>query len=450
MLQREVSTLLCRGRIVAIFSLLLTATGCASVSLAPPPNYAASTPELVELQKAFAQSGLDETRFQPEAYWDLLLPIVESQPERFRVTRIGESVEGRPLRRIDFGSGTTSVLLWSQMHGNESTASRALVDIFAYLADRPNDPRVRRIEQQLAVTVIPVLNPDGAARFVRHNAVGIDINRDARMLATPEGRALKAVRDQTQAEWGFNLNDQNIRTRLGSTSGGVSISLLAPPPGDGISSDPNRHAKLLAAVIADSLRPLVGSAIARYSDSFNPRAFGDLITQWGTGVVLIESGGGLDDPNKDLLRAANFVAILTSLDVIASETWVLADVGVYENLPANGRGIGDLVFLGGSIVLPGSTPVRADFAIRFEDPLARIDGTISEVGDLADTEALEIVDIAGLYYVPGKGALSLEHGPYLRIGDPASGVIARDPEGQQVVWRLEEGRAVLVDVRNTH
>jgi hypothetical protein len=405
-------------------------------------DYAGPTPALVDLHSAYRQPGLDQPRFQPEDYWDLLLPIVESAPARFRVTQIGESVEGRPLRRIDFGSGAIPVLLWSQMHGNESTASRALVDLFAYLVDRPDDERVRLIEEELTVTVIPVLNPDGAARFVRHNAVGIDINRDARALSTPEGRALKSVRDETRATWGFNLHDQNIRTRLGQSSGGVRISLLAPPPGAGITSEPNQNAKLLAAVIATSLRPLVGSAIARYSESFNPRAFGDLITSWGTGVVLIESGGGLDDPDKELLRAANFVALLTALDSIATGSWRFADDEVYESLPPNGRGIGDLVFMGGSIVIPGAAPVRADFAIRYEDPLARLAGTISEVGDLAEAEALEIMDIEGLYYVPDAKALTQDHGPFLKIGDPANGVISRDPDGEQIVWYLEEGRPI--------
>jgi hypothetical protein len=308
--------------------------------------------------------------------------------------------------------------------------------------DRPDDERALLIEEELRVTVIPVLNPDGAARFVRHNAVGIDINRDARALATPEGRALKSVRDETHAQWGFNLHDQNIRTRLGQSSEGVKISLLAPPPGAGITSEPNQNAKKLAAVIATSLRPLVGSAIARYSESFNPRAFGDLITAWGTGVVLIESGGGLDDPDKERLRAANFVALLTALESIATRSWQFADVEVYEGLPPNGRGIDDLVFVGGKIVIPGAEPVRADFAVHYEDPLARLGGTISEVGDLADAEALEIIDIEGLYYLPDAMSLTQDHGPFLKIGDPANGVISRDPDGEEAVWLLEDGRPI--------
>ena len=35
--------------------------------------------------------------------------------------------------------------------------------------------------------MVPMLNPDGAERFQRRNAQGIDINRDALLLQSPEG-----------------------------------------------------------------------------------------------------------------------------------------------------------------------------------------------------------------------------------------------------------------------
>jgi len=391
---------------------------------------------LTAAYEAARSDGLDRRQFQPEDYWALLLPILEQSPDRFRVTEIGRSIEGRPLRRIDFGRGETTVMLWSQMHGNESTASRALVDILRHLAANADDETVARIESELAVTVVPVLNPDGAARFVRHNAVGVDINRDAKRLATPEGRALKAVRDAIDADWGFNLHDQNVRTRLGSSGRDVRIALLAPPPGFGETSPANQAARRMCSFLADAMAPIVGDQVARYDESFNPRAFGDLMTSWGTAVVLIESGGELDDPDKERLRGANFLGIMAALDAIATGSWEHAAPARYLNLPLNSPWIYDLLVRGASIVLPGRDPVRADFAVNYDDTLAASGGVIVEVGDLEVTSALEEIDATGLYFLPDPRTLGPELGPYLRIGTDAVGVLARDPEGTDVVRRF--------------
>ena len=426
--------------------LTLALAGCASNQAQPLPAPAppeepvtaadANAATLATAYEAARSEGLDRRQFQPEDYWDLLLSVLDQHPDRFQVTEVGRSIEGRPLRRIDFGHGDTTVLLWSQMHGNESTASRALVDIFRHLAANPDDKMVARIESELAITVVPVLNPDGAARFVRHNAVGIDINRDAKRLATPEGRALKAVRDDIDAEWGFNLHDQNVRTRLGSSGRDVRIALLAPPPGSGETSPANQAARRMCSFLADAMAPMVGDQVARYDESFNPRAFGDLMTSWGTAVVLIESGGELDDPDKERLRGANFLGILSALDAIATAHWRHSAPARYLNLPLNYPWVYDLLVRGASIVLPGREPIRADFAINFDDTLSASGGTIVEVGDLEVTPALEEIDGTGLYFVPDPRALDPELGPYLRIGSSATGVLARDPAGTDIVRRL--------------
>ncbi len=427
--------------------LLLLAAGCSSARPAPAPAVAATREAAVGLVRATAAglvaeyashhvAALSRRQFAPERYWETLLPIVEAGGERFSVTKIGRSVEGRPLRRVDFGQGDTIVLMWSQMHGNESTASRALVDIFNYLASAPDDPLVRRIEGALHVVAVPMLNPDGAARFVRHNALGIDINRDARRLSTPEARALKALRDETNAPWGFNLHDQNVRTRLGSSGRDVLIALLAPPPGFGETSPQNQAAKQMCSLLVGALESVVGDQVARYDESFNPRAFGDLMTRWGTGVVLIESGGELSDPDKAKLRLANYVAVLTALDAIARGSWEAYAPSRYLNLPLNSPWVYDLVVRGGSIVLPGAEPIRADFAVNYGDTLDRTGGTVVEVGDLEGTAALEEIDASDLYFVPDPDFLTDDAGRYLRIGDAAVGVLARDPEGRDIVRRL--------------
>src|SRR5690606_16271997 len=135
---------------------------------------------------------------------------------------------GRPLYLVRTGSGPTRVLFWSQMHGDETTASRSLVDLFKYIASSPSDPRVQRWLSQLTILAVPMLNPDGADAHRRRSAFGIDVNRDARMLATPEGRALKQVQEQYQPQFGFNLHDQNPRSRVGQSSRMAAIALLAP------------------------------------------------------------------------------------------------------------------------------------------------------------------------------------------------------------------------------
>ena len=253
----------------------------------PAPSGAVS-PRTAELAAAHDDArvpGLELRTFTPAAYWEAVLPLLESS-RRLRVERIGGSAEGRPLRLVSFGSGPVPVLLWSQMHGDESTATMALADIFAFVAREPEHPTVRAIMASLTVHAIPMLNPDGAERFQRRNAQGVDVNRDARVLQTPEGRALKQVRDRVKPAFAFNLHDQNVRTRLGDTDRPVAIALLAPAfDASRAVNEVRADAMRVAAVVRQAVRPLVGDHVARYDDTFNPRAFGDLMTHWGRRTV---------------------------------------------------------------------------------------------------------------------------------------------------------------------
>ena len=60
---------------------------------------------------------------------------------------------------ISVGQGDIDVLLWSQMHGDESTATAAIFDIFNYLKTD------QTLLKNLKVHFIPMLNPDGAEVF---------------------------------------------------------------------------------------------------------------------------------------------------------------------------------------------------------------------------------------------------------------------------------------------
>jgi hypothetical protein len=335
------------------------------------------------------------------------------------------------------------VLLWSQMHGDESTASMALADVLQYL--QSGDARTQRWAERLTIFMIPMLNPDGAQRFQRENALGIDVNRDARMQSTPEGRTLKAVRDRVQPRFGFNLHDQNVRTRVGNSSRTAAISLLAPPfDASGSVNDVRRRAQQVAAVIRHGIEPLVGGYITKYDESFNPRAFGDLMQQWGTSTVLVESGGWRSDPQKQHLRKTNFVALLSAFDAIADGSYAEARVADYESLPPNGRAARDLLVRGGTIVIPGLAPYRADLAIDLEEerPDQPASARIAEIGDLAEAQARDTVDATGLFVHPAEVALAGEPGErrFLRIGGAASLVITRSEQpGGEPVHRITNG-----------
>ncbi|MGQ0561431.1 MAG: serine hydrolase, partial [Gemmatimonadota bacterium] len=208
---------------------------------------------------ASASAPLTTRVFTHAAYWSAVEPYLGAPLER---EQIGASAEGRPLYLVRYGTGKTKVLLWSQMHGDESTATLALADLMRYLHET-RDARTRRWQDELTILMVPMLNPDGAETFQRQNAMGIDVNRDARALVTPEARTLKAVRDRYQPEFGFNLHDQNARTRVGNTDRVAAIALLAPAFDSTRSDNAVRtRAKQVASVIRTAIEPLVPGRVA--------------------------------------------------------------------------------------------------------------------------------------------------------------------------------------------
>ena len=371
-------------------------------------------------------------------YWSALQPSLVSK--RLKVDVIGRSMLGRELRSITFGTGPTKVLLWSQMHGDEATATMALADILAWMTASNVDGIRDRIASSLTVVMIPMLNPDGAERFQRENAVGIDVNRDARRLSTPEARALKAVHEKLKPDFGFNLHDQNARTRVGRTGPQAAIALLAPAADSARSWPPLRaRARLIAAGLARDFDSQVPGRVSKYDDAFNPRAFGDLMGVWGTSTILIESGAMPNDPDKQGLRRLNAAAIIRTLDAIATRAYEQSDPSDYEKLQYNTSGAFDLLVRGGQIVLPGLQPVVADVAINFEDAVARTGGRVRDVGDLAGVVAVDTLDATGAFLHPRPEALT-SNGPrgYLAVGSRAALDIRAGPDTTSALKRRIE------------
>jgi hypothetical protein len=336
--------------------------------------------------------------------------LSERNANLFQIETVGQSVEGRSIDMVTIGRGSRRVLLWSQMHGDEPTATAALFDVFAYLDRHPDDQTVQRMLSALTLYVIPMLNPDGAERFQRRNAQGIDINRDALRAQTPEGRALKAVRDRFNPSVGFNLHNENWRTSVGDPPKPASISLLSVAYDKALDENAGRRlTEKLCAVIRDSLEPFASGQIGRYDDAFEVRAYGDNLTLWGTPVVLIETGPYPSaDPDPPLVRM-NFVAILSALDALATGRVDKADTSRYESLPVNESRLLTVLVSNATVVNgAGVPPFTADIGINVNRRVRIVDGkrtlvrigTIDDLGDLRTDGAMRTIDATGLVVAP--------------------------------------------------
>ncbi len=103
-----------------------------------------------------------------------------------QVSTIGDSVEGRPIEVTRFGQGEAARLIVAGIHGGSEANTTALaLELTDFLASHPES-----VPQGLSLYILPLLNPDGAARATgpegRTNARGVDLNRNWPALWVPE------------------------------------------------------------------------------------------------------------------------------------------------------------------------------------------------------------------------------------------------------------------------
>lgn len=342
----------------------------------------------------------------------LLRDLAKIHPDLV-LEEVGRSVKKRPIYRMTLGNGPRKVLLWSQMHGDEPSATPALLDLAHYLLKNRQQPEVARLLSELTLLMVPMLNPDGAEAYTRRNSQGIDINRDALNLATPEGRLLKRLRDEAQPILGFNLHDQNRRRTVGTSRVLAANAVLAVVGDEAKTLTPGRVlAKRAAVAIAAALDPFAPGGLARFDDTFSPRSFGDNLTAWGTPVVLIESGGVAPGASLEELTRLNFLALGAVLDELAADSLARRDPDAYDKIPENNVDVySDVLLRGGRIRQPGlPEPYRADLAfdrLRGDREAAGCQppglprSEVAELGDARIFGAGREIDARGQILFPG-------------------------------------------------
>jgi hypothetical protein len=363
--------------------------------------------EISALKNAFEtyqESAIKDRRF---THADLQ-PLIQKHSVQFGVSPLGKSVLGKSISSLDWGSGQTKVMLWSQMHGNESTATMALFDLFNFLEGKGDSYEAVRqlLKSQLQLKFIPMLNPDGADAFKRRNALDIDLNRDAISLISPEAVVLKKARDDFEPEFGFNLHDQQIYYNVVNTPKQATISLLAPAYNEATEINEVRgRAMQTIASMNQLLQALIPGQVGKYDDAFEPRAFGDNIQKWGTSTILIESGGLVGDPEKQEVRKINFMLLLDALYTIATRGYTQYTTDQYFAIPDNGIQLMDLVIQEMQVPVNG-TWYPVDLGIRRREIEGKVGysfaGSVEDLGDMQVFFGLETLDATGLQYKEGK------------------------------------------------
>lgn len=391
--------------IIHLLTIILVSAACDGVGQSQI-TYKPDTAMLGEAYETYRETSIKSRRFKHADIEPLILKRKGS--DAFEVTQLGISVLKKPIYQLKYGNGSKRVMLWSQMHGNEPTATMALMDLFNFLeASGDGMDSIRNLlKSETSLYFIPMLNPDGADVYTRRNAMDVDLNRDARSGATVEGRLLLNAAKTVEPDYGFNLHDMHIYYNVPGTPTPVTIALLAPAYNEEREvNDVRGDAMKIAAGINQLLQAYVPGGVAKYDDTYSPRSFGDNFQSWGTRTVLIESGGYKGDPEKQFIRKLNFIVILNALIEIAQGSYVQYDIEAYESIPFSDSRLSD-VLLRHVSVSRDSMEYTVDLSINRNE--YTIDGDyyvrshIGDVGDLEENFGYAELDAVGLHFMPGR------------------------------------------------
>jgi hypothetical protein len=302
-----------------------------------------------------------------------------------QVQIIGESVLGKPIYKYQLGTGKIKILLWSQMHGNESTTTKALFDFFNLL--NGNSEFAKDLLSEFTFCCLPMLNPDGALLYTRENANKIDLNRDAQNLTQPESKILRKTFESFKPDYCYNLHDQRTIYGVGTEDiKPATVSFLAPAYNE--NRDINEvRTKAIQVIVAMNkiLQEFIPNQVGRFDDSFNINCVGDTFQFLNVPTILIEAGHYPGDYDRDITRKFVFVAFVEGLKKIYENDIVINKIEDYMNIPHNKICFYDFIYKNIKINYDNNK-IITNFALQFKEEI--IDNQLvfnaytAEVGDL--------------------------------------------------------------------
>ena len=331
---------------------------------------------------------------------DHIKPLLEKVNTNNQVKIIGKSVLGEPIYSYEIGTGKTRIYLWSQMHGNESTTTKALFDFINVLNNKSEF--AEKLLNTFTFYSIPILNPDGARLYTRENANKVDLNRDSQNLTQPESNVLREVFEAFKPDYCFNLHDQRTIYAAGDTRIPATLSFLAPAYNEEREINESRLKAInLIAGINEVMQEYIPGQIGRFNDAFNFNCMGDTFQFLGAPTILFEAGHYPNDYQREITRKLIFFSLFTAFRLLSENVLVDNRINDYLNISQNKVVFYDFMYKNIKINYDG-IEIITNFVAQYKEEL--IDGKIQfnayivEVGELENYFGHYVYDAKGAAY----------------------------------------------------
>ena len=314
----------------------------------------------------------------------ITLKDIEPLLEKLSTDIIGTSVQGKPIYKYTIGSGKIRIFMWSQMHGNESTTTKALFDFLNVL--NSDDELGVKLLSHFTFCLLPMVNPDGAELYTRENANKVDLNRDSINLSQPESQLLRKTFDEFKPDFCYNLHDQRTIFGAGSTGNVATVSFLAPSFNDNRDiNDVRIKAMNVIVAMNNELQKYIPNQVGRFDDGFNLNCIGDMFTFLNVPTILFEAGHYQDDYYREFTRKMIFIALLSGLTDIYENDIVDNEIDVYLQIPQNNVVFYDFIYKNVKINYDNKE-IITNFAAQYKEELidsnVQLNAYIVEVGEL--------------------------------------------------------------------
>lgn len=334
-----------------------------------------------------------------------IMPVLEDLKLKFKVNQWAESVQSRPIYNIIAGSGPVKIFIWSQMHGNESTTTKAIFDMLSFL--KSEDEFATNILNQFTFFILPIVNPDGAALYTRANANNVDLNRDSVILSQPESRALRRAFDEFKPDYCFNMHDQRTIFSAGGIPKPATISFLAPSYNEAREVNTVRKTAInIIGAMNNTLQHYIPGQVGRFDDSFNINCIGDMFQSLGVPTILFEAGHFQNDYEREISRKIIFFALFSGFKTIHENDLVNDKINDYFNIPQNKIIFYDLIYKNIKINYENKEKFT-NFAAQYKEELfdnsVIFRAIISEIGNLDGKFGHAEIDLLGEEFLSENG-----------------------------------------------